>query len=97
MTMLEVFEGVRKTLPFELEVVAVKEYNDKHRLTVRYGEATTKIELRKAVAPGAQEEYCWYAIATAMSSIYLDAGDMARTRLWLDAMHDRSLITEDNY
>ncbi len=97
MTMLDVFEEVRKTLPFELEVLNVKEDNSKYHLTVRYEGVSTKVELRKTVTPGAQEEYCWYAIATAMSSIHLDRGDMARTRLWLDALHDRSVIYPGNF
>lgn len=97
MTMLEVFEEVRRGLPFDLELLSVKEDNNKYRLTVSYSGRSTTVELRKTTTPGAQEDYCWYALATAMSSLYLDAGDVGRTRLWLNALHDRSIITAENY
>ena len=97
MSMLTIFEDVRRSLPFDLETVSIKEDRTKYRLTVKYGEIKTSIDLRKMVEPGEEESYCWYAIATAMSSIYLLCGNAAKGRLWLDAMHDRGLISAANY
>ena len=97
MTMLEVFSGELQKLPFELKIISEKTGNSKSKLIMEYAGEQTSVELNKTCTPGEEQKYCWNVICTAMSSIYLMKEDYKKGRLWLDAVHDRSMITKDNY
>ena len=96
MTMLEIFKSSLKDFPVDLDIVSVKETNTKYKLTLKYGEDTDNVELSKTCTPGSENEVCWKAAATAMSSIYLNRGDLKKVRLWLDAQFDRSIVNKNN-
>ena len=96
MTMLEIFKETVKGFPMELNILSVKDGYSKSKLRVEHGGIETTVELHKTCAPGEERNYCWYAIATAMSAIYLSSGNIQKARLWMDAMNDRSLITAEN-
>lgn len=96
MTMLEIFKETAKGLPVELNVLSVRDGYSKSKLRVEHGGIETTVELHKTCAPGEERNYCWYAVTTAMSAIYLSSGNIPKARLWMDAMHDRSLITAEN-
>ena len=95
-TMLEIFEYGLKDFPINLEIVSVKETNDKYKLTLKYGDDTDNVELRKTCAPGCERDVCWMAASTAMSTIYLKRGDFTKAKLWLDATHNKKIITPEN-
>lgn len=96
MTMLDIFKETAKELPVELNILSIKESNTKDKIRVEHGGTETTVELYKTCAPGEERNYCWYAITTAMSAIYLSNGDIHKARLWMDAMHDKSLVTAGN-
>lgn len=96
MKMLEIFKETVKESPVELRILSAKEAYTKSTLRVEYKGAETTVELRNTCTPGEEKNYCWYVLATAMSSIYLNAGDVKRGKLWLDSAHDRNIITTEN-
>ena len=96
MTMFEIFEETVKDLPVELNILSRKDGNTKCKIRLEHGGVETTVELRNSCEPGEEKDYCWSVVATAMSTIYFYRNDYKKVRLWLDAMHDRSLITAEN-
>lgn len=97
MTMLDVFYKTVNSLPFDLSIESAKEYHSKVKIEVKYDGTKATVELNKMCTPGAEKDYCWSVIATAMSEIYMNKGDLEKARLWLNALHNKKLITESNH
>lgn len=93
MTMLDIFQKTIEEAPVDLRILSVKEGSVKSKLVVECSGQKTTIELSNTCTPKEEQTYCWQVLATAMSSIYIGAGDLEKGRLWLDAWHDKSLIT----
>lgn len=82
-TMLEILES---RLIDGLEIVKVKETNSKYTITFRFGDDEARADLPKSCAPGAQDKVADSTIITAMSSIYINRGEYAKAKNWLDKL-----------
>lgn len=96
MTMIEIFKDMLSALPIKLKIIKEKELSSKWKLTLEFRECQTTAELSKLCAPNEATNSCWRTVATAMSSLYIKLGDLQKAQLWLDALHDKKLITSDN-
>lgn len=96
MTMIDIFKKTLSELPVELEILKAKEFGSKWKLTMGFRGTQTSVELSKACTPNEAENYCWQVVATAMSSLYMNLGDLQKARLWLNSLNNKSLITADN-
>lgn len=94
--MYEIFKEVVKDLTFDLKIVSHKHSNTKTDVELEFGGIRTKVELRNTCTPGEERNYCWNVVATAMSNIFVIKGDLELARIWMDSMHDRSLISPEN-
>lgn len=84
--MLEIFKSV---LVEGMQIVKTKETSDKYKITVKFLNTTTVVDLNKTCTPTYELQYCKGAVATALSSIYLDLKDIAHTRFWLDRVNGK--------
>ena len=63
-----------------LEIVKVKEMNSRYTITFRFEGDEAKADLPKTCSPGAHNKVADSTIITAMSSIYLNRGDIAKAK-----------------
>ena len=81
MNMLDIFKSV---LVEGMEIVKVKELANKYRITLTFKGLKNTIELNKTCVPSYEIFYCKGAVATALSSIYINLHDLDNASKWLD-------------
>jgi hypothetical protein len=84
MDMLEIFKSV---MIDGMEIVKTKELANKYKVTLKFKGSENTIELNKTCAPTYEISYCKGAVATALSSIYINLGDFENARKWLDKVN----------
>ena len=81
-TMLDI---LKERLPEGLEIIKVKENYNKYILSFKFeDQIVNKIELQKTCGYGYHNYNCDFTIKTAMSSIYLNKGNILKAKEWLD-------------
>lgn len=91
MNILDVFKNI---LPDGMEITKCKELSNKYKLTISYNGMSAPCELNKLCTPGNEKSLCMQAIDNAMSSMYLDKGDLREAEAWLHG--ERWNLNEDN-
>ena len=61
-----------------------RELSDKYKLTIVYDGMKALVVLPKACAPGCEREVCRKTIDTALSTMYVNAGNLTEAKKWLD-------------
>lgn len=61
-----------------------RELSDKYKLTIVYDGMYAPVVLYKTCAPGCEKELCRKVIDTAMSTMYVNVGNLAEAKKWLD-------------
>lgn len=61
-----------------------RELRDKYKLTIVYDGMYAPVVLYKTCAPGCEKELCRKVIDTAMSTMYVNVGNLAEAKKWLD-------------
>lgn len=82
-TMLDV---LKDRLIDGLEIVKVKETNNKYAITFRFEDNEAKAGLPKSCSPGAHNKVADSTIITVMSNIYIKCGDYTKAKEWLDKL-----------
>lgn len=82
-TMLDI---LNKRLVEGLNVKSITETNNKYKIYFEYEGEYAKAELPKLCTPGCHNKVADNAIITAMSTIYLNRGDINSAKLWLDKL-----------
>lgn len=82
-TMLDI---LKERLIEGLSIKSVKETNTKYSIRFEYEGDEAKAELSKSCAPGCQNDVADNCIITAMSTIYVNRGDYAKAKEWLDKL-----------
>lgn len=82
-TMLDI---LNERLVEGLSIKSIKETNNKYKICFEYEGEEVKAELPKSCTPGCHNEVADNAIITAMSTIYLNRGDMNSAKIWLDKL-----------
>lgn len=80
MNILDIFKN---TLQDGMEITKCKELFNKYKLTLSYNGMFASCELNKLCTPGNEKSLCMQAIDNAMSSMYLDKGDLREAEAWL--------------
>ena len=80
MNILDIFKD---TLQDDMEITKCKELSNKYKLTLSYNGMSASCELNKLCTPGNEKSLCMQAIDNAMSSMYLDKGDLREAEAWL--------------
>lgn len=79
--MLDVFKSI---LQEGMEIDKVKEYNSKYKFVMTYNGMTANCELVKTCALGHEKRNCMAVINNAMSTMYINAGNLKEAKAWLD-------------
>jgi len=61
-----------------------RELSDKYKLTIVYDGMKAPVVLAKTCAPGCEREVCRKIIDTALSTMYVNSGDLVEAKKWLD-------------
>lgn len=80
MNILDVFKN---TLQDGMEITKCKELSNKYKLTISYKGMSASCELNKLCTPGNEKSLCMQAIDNAMSSMYINSGDLREAEAWL--------------
>ena len=90
MSMLDIF---KETLQEEMAIASYKELSAKYKITLSYKGMVGICELGKTCAPRQEESYCRKAINTAVSSMYIVAGNLKEAQEWLNGNKWNCIIT----
>lgn len=80
-SMIDIF---KKELQDGMEIVKCKEMANVYKITLSYDGMTGACELSKMCAPNAEKSLCRKSIDTAISGMYINAGNLVEAKLWLD-------------
>ena len=80
-SMIDIF---KKELQDGMEIVKCKEMANVYKITLSYDGMTGTCELSKMCAPNAEKSLCRKSIDTAISGMYINAGNLTEAKLWLD-------------
>lgn len=80
MNMLDVFKDA---LQDGMEIIKCKELSNKYKLTLSYNGMSASCELNKLCTPGNEKSLCMQSIDNAISTMYLDKGDLKEAEAWL--------------
>ena len=82
--MKNMFEILQDTLQEGMEIKNEKELSNKWKFSIIYNGMQAATELPKTVAPGCESDVCKTAINNAMSTMYINEGNLAEAKSWLD-------------
>ena len=80
-SMIDVF---KKELQDGMEIVKCKEMANVYKITLSYNGMTGTCELNKMCAPNTEKSLCRKSIDTAVSGMYINAGNLIEAKSWLD-------------
>ena len=80
-SMIDIF---KKELQDGMEIVKCKEMANVYKITLSYDGMTGTCELSKMCAPNAEKTLCRKSIDTAISGMYINAGNLTEAKLWLN-------------
>lgn len=81
---MEMLDILRNELKEGMSISKVKELSNKYNITFAYKGMEASAELLKTCVPGAANEVCRKTIDTAISTMYMNAGDLSEAKKWLD-------------
>lgn len=73
MNILDVFKD---TLQDGMKITKCKEISNKYKLTISYKRMSALCEINKLCTPGNEKSLCMQAIDDAISSMYINSGDL---------------------
>lgn len=95
--MIDIF---KETLQDGMEIVKFKEMANVYKITLSYNGMIGTCDLSKMCAPKSEKSLCKQAINTAVSGMYINAGNLAEAKEWLDGnkwdLEDNDNLSEKN-
>ena len=82
--MKNMFEILKDTLQSGMEIKNERELSNKWKFSIAYDGMQAATELPKTTAPGHEVEVCKTSINNAMSTMYINAGNLVEAKAWLD-------------
>ena len=67
-----------------MEIKNVRELSNKWKFSIAYDGMQAATELPKTTTPGYEIEVCKTSINNAMSTMYINAGNLVEAKAWLD-------------
>ena len=75
---------LKNELKRDMSIGTEKELSSKWKVTILYNGMQSTIDLPKTCTPGCEKEVCRKAIDTALSTMYINAGNLTEAKKWLD-------------
>lgn len=82
--MKNMFEILKDTLQNGMEIKNERELSSKWKFVIAYDGMQAATELPKTTVPGHEVEVCKTSINNAMSTMYINAGNLVEAKAWLD-------------
>ena len=82
--MKNMFEILKDTLQNGMEIKNERELSNKWKFSIAYDGMQAATELPKTTAPGHEVEVCKSSINNAMSTMYINVGNLVEAKAWLD-------------
>lgn len=67
-----------------MEIEKIKELSNEYRVTLKYKGMTGNCSVSKMCSPGNEKSLCMKSIDTAISGMYINAGNLEEAKAWLD-------------
>lgn len=75
---------LKSVLQDGMEIEKVKEMANEYRVTLKYKGMTGNCSVSKMCSPGNEKSLCMKSIDTAISGMYINAGNLEEAKAWLD-------------
>lgn len=85
---------LKSILPDGIEIKDIKELSNRYKLRISYRGMEASTELYKLCSPGEQVAVCQKAIDTAMSTMYMNIGDLKKAGEWLRGEYWKRMLCE---
>ena len=82
--MKNMFEILKDILQNGMEIKNVRELSNKWKFSIAYDGMQAATELPKTTTPGYEIEVCKTSINNAMSTMYINVGNLVEAKAWLD-------------
>ena len=82
--MKNMFDILKDTLQSGMEIKNERELSNKWKFSIAYDGMQATTELPKTTAPGYEVEVCKTSINNAMSTMYINVGNLVEAKAWLD-------------
>lgn len=67
-----------------MEIEKIKEMSNEYRVVLKYKGMTGNCSVSKMCTPGNEKSLCMKSIDTAISGMYINAGNLEEAKAWLD-------------
>lgn len=81
---MKMIDVLKNELKRDMSIGTEKELSSKWKVTILYNGMQSTIDLPKTCTPGCEKEVCRKAIDTALSTMYVNAGNLTEAKKWLD-------------
>lgn len=93
---MKMIDILKRELKDGMTIENDRELSDKYKLTIVYHGMAAPVVLSKTCAPGCEREVCRKTIDTALSTMYVNSGNLAEAKKWLDGEFWKE-TSEDGY
>lgn len=81
---MKMIDVLKNELKRDMSIGTEKELSSKWKVAILYNGMQSTIDLPKTCTPGCEKEVCRKAIDTALSTMYVNAGNLVEAKKWLD-------------
>lgn len=82
--MKNMLEILQEVLQEGMKITNVKELSNKWKFSIVYNDMQAATELPKMVTPGCELEVCKTSINNAVSTMYINVGNLIEAKSWLE-------------
>lgn len=75
---------LKSVLQDGMEIEKVKEMANEYKVTLKYKGMTGNCSVSKMCSPGNEKSLCMKSVDTAISGMYINAGNLSEAKAWLD-------------
>ena len=94
---MKMIDVLKNELKSDMSIGTEKELSSKWKVTILYNGMQSTIDLPKTCTPGCEKEVCRKAIDTALSTMYVNEGNLAEAKKWLDGEFWKNIDDESGY
>ena len=84
---------LKSVLQEGMKIDKIKEMANEYRVTLKYNGMVGNCSVSKMCSPGNEKSLCMKSIDTAISGMYINAGNLAEAKAWLDGERWNKKIT----
>lgn len=94
---MKMIDILKQELKSGMSVESEKELSNKWKIVITYNGMKASVDLPKACTPSAEKEVCRKTIDTALSTMYVNAGNLVEAKKWLDGEFWKDFDKDDVY